>query len=287
MGVAPLRSSISLSVVLHALLFTAWAVLAGKQAAKNAGREWVQIELAPTVTKTQTKDDDTRRVVQTEAGRKVQTAPEKAQLGERNQVVDRETVSKTRAIQVGRATRPAPAPRPRASSAGQERVAPAPSLSQLGVPIVPRGSSERATAPEWRSADPSAPAAAADYIYGMKESDRTALNTREFVFYGYFQRIRQRLDRSWNTSLKDQLNRLYRTGRKLASDMDHQTRILVTLNGAGEVVRVQVLEESGTRDLDEAAVRAFNQAGPFPNPPRGIVDAQGLIRIRWDFVLRT
>jgi TonB family protein len=81
--------------------------------------------------------------------------------------------------------------------------------------------------------------------------------------------------------------RLYRGGRQLAGDMDHTTRVLVTLNKAGEIVRVDLVEESGTRVLDDAAVRAFNQAGPFPNPPQGIVDRNGQIQIRWEFVLKT
>jgi protein TonB len=38
-------------------------------------------------------------------------------------------------------------------------------------------------------------------------------------------------------------------------------------------------------DLDSAAVEAFRQAAPFPNPPKGMVEADGTIKIRWDFVL--
>jgi protein TonB len=128
---------------------------------------------------------------------------------------------------------------------------------------------------------------AQDYVKGFKQSDRTALNTKEYIFYSYFQRIRQRLDLAWSRSLREQLVRLYKGGRQLASDMDHTTRVLVTLNDAGSIVRVQILEQSGTRDLDDAAVQAFNKAGPFPNPPRGIVNRQGLIEIRWDFVLKS
>jgi protein TonB len=48
---------------------------------------------------------------------------------------------------------------------------------------------------------------------------------------------------------------------------------------------VQVVSDSGVRDLDQAAVEAFQEAAPFPNPPSGIVDSDGTIKIRWDFIL--
>ena len=48
---------------------------------------------------------------------------------------------------------------------------------------------------------------------------------------------------------------------------------------------VQVLNDSGIRDLDDAAVEAFKEAAPFPNPPEGIVESDGTIKIRWDFIL--
>jgi protein TonB len=121
----------------------------------------------------------------------------------------------------------------------------------------------------------------------MKESDRTALNTKEYQFYGYFQRIRQRLDRAWVPILKEKLASYYRQGRQLASDMDHITKVVVILNENGEIVRVKIVSESGTRELDDAAVNAFNQAGPFPNPPHGMVDTNHEVQVPWDFILKT
>ena len=126
-----------------------------------------------------------------------------------------------------------------------------------------------------------------DYVPGMKESDRTALNTQEFKFYGYFQRIRDRLDRAWVPVLREKLGAYYRSGRLLTSDMDHITKVLVVLNGQGEIVKVIILRESGTQELDSAAIAAFNKAGPFPNPPKGIVDRDKEVKIPWDFVLKT
>ena len=59
------------------------------------------------------------------------------------------------------------------------------------------------------------------------------------------------------------------------------------VHGGQYVVRVQLLEESGAVDLDSAAVGALNKAGPYPNPPKGLLDENGNAQIRWDFVLKT
>ena len=125
-----------------------------------------------------------------------------------------------------------------------------------------------------------------DYIKGLTESETTALNTREYVFFGYFQRIRERLDMAWSGLLREQVEKVYRRGRQLASDHEYTTRTMVTLNDSGKVVRVQLIEASGAMDLDEAAVQAFNKAGPFPNPPQGLMAGNMTVEIRWDFVVR-
>jgi protein TonB len=126
-----------------------------------------------------------------------------------------------------------------------------------------------------------------EYVKGLKEGESTALNTREFVFYSFFERIRAQLDQAWEPILRAELIRHYQSGRRLASDQDHITQLVVYLARSGQVVKVEVLSESGTRLLDEAAIRAFNRAGPFPNPPQGLIGNGQSIRIQWQFILKT
>lgn len=165
-------------------------------------------------------------------------------------------------------------------------------LSNLGLAILPktyRSSQERAESNPDRPSlvTPPGTVGGGEYIKGLKEGEFSALNTREFVFYSYFQRIRERLDRAWVPILRAHLTKMYKSGRTLASDMDHHTKILVHLSTDGEITRVQVISESGTRDLDDAAVKAFNKAGPFPNPPKGLIGTAKEIKIPWEFILRT
>ena len=130
-------------------------------------------------------------------------------------------------------------------------------------------------------------AASNDYLKDMTKGKRTLLNTKEFIYYGYYHRIRQRLERAWNTELRAVLISYIRSGRKLSTDRNYVTRLVVVLDRHGRIKKVQILEDSGATELDDAAVDAFNRAGPFPNPPRGLIEKDGLIKIRWDFILQS
>ena len=123
-----------------------------------------------------------------------------------------------------------------------------------------------------------------DYLKDPKDGPETLLNTREFVYFSYYSRIKEKLRQHWEPRIKQKIVRLLSEGRKIASQ-DRITKIVITLNREGILVRVQVLGESGVKDLDDAAIEAFQAAAPFPNPPAGIVESDGTIKIRWDFVL--
>lgn len=126
-----------------------------------------------------------------------------------------------------------------------------------------------------------------DYLKDVKEGDRTMLSTKEFVYFGYYRRIRERLEVAWNSRLRSTLDSYVYGGRRLAQDQNYVTGLLIVLDSDGKIIAVQVLQKSGARDLDQAAIDAFNQAGPFPNPPSGLVDERGEIKIRWDFILQS
>lgn len=126
-----------------------------------------------------------------------------------------------------------------------------------------------------------------DYLKDIETGAETVLNSREFKYYTYYNRIRRQLSQHWEPKVREKMGRLFKQGRKIASNQDHITKLLIILNEHGVLVKVQVLGESGVRDLDDAATEAFRSAAPFPNPPRGIVEADGLVKIRWDFVLES
>lgn len=126
-----------------------------------------------------------------------------------------------------------------------------------------------------------------DYLKDTKDGDKTLLNTKEFVYFSYYRRIRERLEVAWNSKLRSTLDAYVYGQRRLAGDKNYVTGLTVILDRNGKITAVKVRQRSGARDLDTAAVDAFNDAGPFPDPPAGLVDQNGQIQIPWDFILQS
>lgn len=124
-----------------------------------------------------------------------------------------------------------------------------------------------------------------DHLKEVKSGLQTLLSTREFVYYNYYSRIKDQIRKQWEPGVREKVKIIYKQGRNIASARDRVTQVLVILNSEGELIRVEVLSHSGVLDLDEAAVEAFEAAAPFPNPPEGMIEKDGTIKIRWDFIL--
>lgn len=138
---------------------------------------------------------------------------------------------------------------------------------------------------KWPKSDKIVQASSDDYLKDVKDGVQTLLSTREFIYFTYYKRIKGQLAQYWEPKIKDKVMKLIHQGRNIASSGDKITRLVITLDGKGILTRVQVVGASGVADLDDAAVEAFRAAAPFPNPPKGIVEQDGNIRITWDFVL--
>lgn len=129
-------------------------------------------------------------------------------------------------------------------------------------------------------------AATDDRLEGVQQGDRTVLSTREFKFYSYYNRIKETLRQYWKPNIERKLAVLWSRGAKM-KDAELVTQVLVLLDSKGSITRITRELSSGFEDLDTAAVEAFNEAAPFPNPPNGMIDPDGFVRIRWDFILKT
>ncbi len=124
-----------------------------------------------------------------------------------------------------------------------------------------------------------------DYLKDVQSGLQTLLSTREFIYYSYYNRIKESLRQHWEPNVREKVKIIYRKGRNIASAKDRVTQVLVVLNNQGELIRVEVIGHSGVESLDAAAIEAFTNAAPFPNPPKGMIEKDGTIKIRWDFVL--
>jgi TonB family protein len=129
-------------------------------------------------------------------------------------------------------------------------------------------------------------AATDDRLAEVAKGDRTVLSTREFKFFSYYHRIKETLRQYWKPNVERKLAMLWSRGTQMR-DAELVTQVVVMLDKSGAVARITRMGSSGLQDLDDAAMEAFREAAPFPNPPAGMIDPDGYVRIRWDFILRT
>ena len=125
-----------------------------------------------------------------------------------------------------------------------------------------------------------------DHVEDVTLGDFTNLNTQEFKYYGFYQRIRIQLEQHWGSTIKEKAKVLYKTGRRIPASENLITSISVVLDGKGQIVEMKVEGTSGVRELDQAAIESFNKAGPFPNPPKGLLVGDRAT-IQWGFVVKS
>lgn len=125
-----------------------------------------------------------------------------------------------------------------------------------------------------------------DFVEDIPLGDMTRLNTVEYKYYGFYHRIKQKLEQYWGNSIKKKATALWKSGRRIPASENKITSLEITLDSAGNIVSINVKGSSGVRELDDAAVESFNKAGPFPNPPKGLVK-NGTAKIEWGFVVKS
>jgi TonB family protein len=122
-----------------------------------------------------------------------------------------------------------------------------------------------------------------DHLDEVAEGDETALNSKQWVFASFFNRMKRRVHQNWDPvsiwARHDPTGQVYGYKTRI-------TRVRVTLDPKGEMTRIVVSKPSGVDLLDDEAVRAFKAAQPFPNPPGGLVDAAGNITFEFGFHLQ-
>ncbi len=278
------------SILIHIILFLlGFILLSYKKENPQPFKKIVFLEI-PNLPQPK-KSFKNRQIVQSKLGEKVDQPNADAFLGLENRRVLEETVNRQPQSlspidqkQIGLSSENS-----KKSMHHKDQVTRPLDLSQLGIPLfVPQKQKpSHESLQALRQDGGSRVVSSNDYVLHKKDSDQTVLNTREYVFYSYFQRIRSSLDQAWTRIVRNKLMNYYQNGHHFIENADHITQVLVSLDPSGKIIRIQILNASGYQDLDDAVVEAFNQAGPFLNPPKAMVDENDEIKIDWSFVLRT
>jgi TonB family protein len=116
----------------------------------------------------------------------------------------------------------------------------------------------------------------------VEEGDGTFLNTREWKYASFFNRVKQSVGMHWDpgTALRqrDPSGEIY-GGR------DRYTVLHVVLDARGSLRDVQVEKSSGLDFLDQEAMASFRRAQPFPNPPPGLLAQDSMVTFSFGFFL--
>ena len=121
-----------------------------------------------------------------------------------------------------------------------------------------------------------------DHIEGVEDGDQTFLNTREWKYATYFNRIKQAVAATWDPGRELQARD---PSGNVFGYKDRVTVVSVTLDDHGTLTNVLVQKTCGVEFLDRTAVQAFQKAQPFVNPPPGLVDPRGEIKFTFGFYL--
>ena len=120
-----------------------------------------------------------------------------------------------------------------------------------------------------------------DKLDGVESGDRTALNSRQWKFASFFNRMKRQVAQNWHPDQvylrRDPTGRVYGT-------KDRLTVLRVSLHPDGRLAQAYIADKSGITFLDDEAVRAFQLAQPFPNPPPALIDhSSNLITFSFGF----
>lgn len=137
-------------------------------------------------------------------------------------------------------------------------------------------------APSMAVLDKISGAAPNDHLADVEEGEGTFLNTKEWKYSSFFNRVKQGVGMHWDPGSairqRDPTLNIY-GGR------DRYTMLSVTLNDHGRIKNISVEKSCGLDFLDLEAVAAFERAQPFPNPPPGLVSADSTVRFSFGFFL--
>ena len=120
-----------------------------------------------------------------------------------------------------------------------------------------------------------------DYLKDLDAGESTALNAKKWKFAPFFNRVKRAVANEWHPEVvyvqHDPSGNVY--GVK-----DRVKVLRVHLKQEGKIAYWNVLEASGIGFFDDEAIAAFQKAQPFPNPPKELVDSDGLIHFNFAFI---
>ncbi len=123
-----------------------------------------------------------------------------------------------------------------------------------------------------------------DGFRDVPEGEETWLEAREFRFATFLNQMRRAIGEVWYPRVRTVARQRDPEGTSVF--FRPRTVVLaVTLDAAGRVKTLSVLESSTVDFLDEVAIAAVREAQPFPNPPHAMFERDGEARVPFAFTV--
>ena len=161
--------------------------------------------IEPNKEKKLTEIDRNRTVVRRSQGRETDIAKKDSYLSDKTRTVEEEQTARNS----GEAA-PLPVINPKAVQQTEtQKHKAAVKLSDLGIKMIPEVKPDHEEEKKWASSQTGEVLQGGQYIHGLKEGETSALNTKEFVFYSYFERVRRQLDQAWQPMIRENIHKIY------------------------------------------------------------------------------
>jgi TonB family protein len=122
-----------------------------------------------------------------------------------------------------------------------------------------------------------------DALDEVETDAETRLNAWRWKHATFIDRVKKGVNRTWRGGAVFQR---HDPTRQVYGSQDLVTWLAVTIDKQGNVIEVNVLEQSGADFLDDEAVRSMQAAAPFTNPPTAIFGKGETFTFRFGFQIR-
>jgi hypothetical protein len=126
-----------------------------------------------------------------------------------------------------------------------------------------------------------------EYIRDVPVGAITALNTDQHIYYSFYSRFMKKLRYSWEKNLAQSLQQVKKRRALPKKRVEWHTRVALRLDPKGYLKDIWLTHKSGKDEFDWAAINAFRHSAPYINPPKGMIQDDGMIHLEQQFVLIT
>ena len=114
----------------------------------------------------------------------------------------------------------------------------------------------------------------------------TNLNADAHIYATFYNRVVDLFYVRWSQNLEYIFDRLPIDMKRQLSGKNWSTELEVFLNSEGVYQKGFILKNSGFKPFDDAGLNAFKDAKVFPNPPRGKIESDGFVKLKYRILVQ-